>query len=276
MPRVKRKQAQSIDFNTLLDYLLTLKGDDLKKWNQESLRRSGLLQKEFLERSKANIESFLDSPDATHSLAELTKHAGEVNLKWEIIMEQGESYLRVSVGDISANIGLVAGYSISDRVAVKRFISIINQHLLAATLSLFEASAIFASETVEKSSPSSWRRRFINQQVERLETLTGKSKKKGRPDHTIKNVLQKEDETNNIREDVIRAVRNLYKGKSDGANLCRRHRETRCCGHDIEEINVQITAEYLNINAGTLRNKLHRYGLKFLQLKREALADVMK
>ena len=59
MPRGKRKKPETISFDEYLSLLSGLKGDALKEWNQESMRRSRLLQEEFFETSKANIQKYL-------------------------------------------------------------------------------------------------------------------------------------------------------------------------------------------------------------------------
>ncbi|MDQ1639228.1 MAG: hypothetical protein QOF62_2567 [Pyrinomonadaceae bacterium] len=274
MPKAKGKRTQTIDFNEYLARVMSLKGDALKKWNRESIRRSRLLQKEFLESGRSNIEEYLQTPRAQESLAEQGKHAGEVTLKWEIDMEPGECRLRVSVGDASSDLGLVAGHPVLDRITAKRFISLINQHLIAASSSLFEASAIYSSERVQKSNPRHWRSRFMTEQVQRLEKLTGKPKKFGRPANTRKSCLQIEDETKQLKADVILAVQNLYRGKSDSTYYCPKHEHGVCPGHDFEEIDIANVAGYLNRSGGTLRNQLSKTKLKFPNLKKEALVNV--
>jgi len=275
MPRVTRKKKQTINFDDYLALLMSLKGEALKEWNREGLRRSRLLEKEQSQRIGANIEKYLLTPGAEQSLAEQTKHTGEITLKWEIDMIPGECRLRVLAGEVCAELGLLAGYSIIDRATVKRFITLINEHLIVSSLSLFEASAIYTSEEIEKSNPRYWRRRFMNEQRQRLDALTGKPQKVGRPENTTKNCLRKEDETNELKEDVILAVQNLYQGRSFDIYHFPKHGQSNCPGHDIEEITNALTAEYLNRSAGTLRNQLSKAKLKFPDLKKEALTKVM-
>lgn len=274
MPSATRKKKQTINFDDYLTLLMSLEGEALKEWNREGLRRSRLLVKEESEKSRSNIEKYLLTPGAEQALAEQKKHTGEVTLKWEIDMTQGECRLRVIVGEVCAELGLREGYSVLDRATVKRFITLINEHLIASSLSLFEASAIYTSEKIEKSNPRSWRRRFTNEQRQRLDALTGNPQKVGRPGNTTKNCLRKEDETNELNANVRLAVRNLYYGKSVEAYHCPKHGQSNCPGHDIEEITNELTAGYLNRSAGTLRNQLSKAKLKFPDLKKEALKSI--
>lgn len=274
MPKANGKKPQTIDSNEYLALLRSLKGDALKKWNHESTRRSRLLQKEMFEVSRSNVQKYLETPRAEESLADQTKHSGEITLKWEINMEPGESHLRVRAEDFCVNYSLLAGHSVHHRVTVKRFISILNEHLAAASLSLIEASAIYSSEIVEQSNPVNWRRRFINKQVQRLEELTGKPRRLGRPANTRKNCLQKEVETNELKANVILAVQNLYEGKSRRPYYCTKHEHGVCPGHDVGEIVTALAEGYLNMGGGTLRNRLSKAKLKFRELKKEALANV--
>jgi hypothetical protein len=233
-----------------------------------------LLEKEESERNRSNIEKYLLTPGAEQSLAEQTKHIGEVTLKWEIDMTPGECRLRVIVGEVCAEFGLLAGYSILDRATVKRFATLINEHLIASSLSIFEASAIYTSEKIEKGNVRYWRRRFMKEQTQRLEALTGKPQKVGRPENTTKNCLRKEDERNKLKEDVILAMQNLYQGKSVEVYHCPKHGQNNCPSHDIEEITNALTAGYLNRSARTLRNQLSKANLKFPDLKKGALISV--
>lgn len=274
MPKANGKKPQTINFNEYLALLRSLKGDALKKWNRESTRRSRLLQKEMFEVSRSNTEEYLQTPGANESLADQRKHTGEIALKWEIDMEPGECRLRVSAGGLSADYTLLAGHSVHHRVTAKRFSSIINEHLVAASISLIQASAIYSSERVEKSNPLNWRRRFINEQVQRLEELTGKPRKLGRPANTTKNCLQKEVETSALKADVILAVQSLYEGKSHRPYYCPKHKQAECPGHDSEEIVTALAEGYLNMGDVTLRNRLSKAKLKFRELKKEALANV--
>jgi hypothetical protein len=262
MPKANRKKPQTIDFNEYLALLMKLKGDDLKQWNRESTRRSNLLQREFFEASTANIDKYLSTPGADQSLIEQKKHAGKITLNWEIDMEPGECRLRVSAGRHGADLGLVAGHPVLDRITVKRFTSLINEHLVAAALSLYEASAIYSSEQVQKSRPRYSRDRFINEQTKRLEALTAKPTELGRPKNTRKDCLRKEDEANELKANVILAVQNLYQGKSDGTYHCQ-HKQGPCSGHDVEDIDISLAANYLNKSGGTLRNQLSRHKLRF-------------
>jgi hypothetical protein len=275
MPKANGKKPQGTNFNDYLDQLLSLKGDALKKWNRESTRKSSLLQKEMFEASKSNIEEYLQAPGAEESLADQAKHSGEITLKWEINMEPGESRLRVRAGDFGVDYSLLVGHSVHHRVTVKRFISILNEHLAAASLSLIEASAIYSSEIVEQSNPLHWRRRFINKQVQRLEELTGKPRKLGRPANSRKNCLQKEVETNELKAAVILAVQNLYEGTSHQPYYCPRHKHGVCPGHEVWEIVTALAEGYLNMGEGTLRNRLSNAQLKFRELKKEALGNVI-
>lgn len=275
MSKVNSKRRQKIDFNEYLARVRSLTGDALKEWNRESLRRSRLLQKETFEARKSNIQRYLETPGAEDSLAAQTNHSGEITLKWRIHLEPGECRLRVNAGGVCTNFELLAGSPISDRVTAKRFMSIINQHLVAASLSLIEASAIYSSERVHKSDSRSWHGRFMNEQIHRLEELTGKPRKFGRPTHTRKNCLQKEDETKDLKADVILAMQNLYNGVPHGAYYCPKHKRGVCPGHDFEEMDIPRVAGYLNRNAGTLRNQLSKAKLKFPDLKKEALAGVI-
>ena len=228
----------------------------------------------MFEVSRSNIEEYLQTPGAEESLADQRKHTGEIALKWEIDMEPGECRLRVSAGGLCADYGLLAGHSVHHRVTVKRFISIINEHLVTASLSLFEASAIYSSERVQKSNPRYWQRRFMTEQMQRLEELTGKPKRLGRPANTRKNCLQKEDETSELKADVILAVQNLYEGKSHRPYYCPKHKHGECPGHDSGEIVTALAEGYLNMGDVTLRNRLSKAKLKFRELKKEALANV--
>ena len=141
-------------------------------------------------------------------------------------------------------------------------------------LIFFEASAIYSSERVEKDNPRNWRHRFTNEQVERLEVLTGKPDKLGRPENTRKSVLWKEDELNELKADVILAVQNLYTGTPDGTYRCLEHKLGKCLGHDDSEIVIERAAQYLNRTRGTLSNQLSKAKLKFPDLKKEALESV--
>lgn len=228
----------------------------------------------MFEASRSNIQEYLQTPGAELSLADQGKHSGEITLKWKIDMQPGESCFRVRAGEIGVDYALLVGHSVHHRVTVKRFISIINEHLVAACLSLIEASAIYSSERVERSNPLNWRRRFINEQVLRMEDLTGKPRKLGRPENTRKNCLQKGDETNKLRADVILAVQNLYEGKSHRTYQCKKHQGGQCSGHDSEEIVTALAEQYLNMGGGTLRNQLSKAKLKFRELKKEGLGDV--
>ena len=77
MPKGKLKKTKAMDFNEYLALLGRLKGAELKKWNSESTRRSSLLQREFFETSRANIEKYLSVPGAEQSLADQKKHSGK-------------------------------------------------------------------------------------------------------------------------------------------------------------------------------------------------------
>lgn len=251
MKKANGKKPQATNFHEYLARVMSLKGDALEKWNRESTRRSHLLQKEMFEVSKSNIEEYLRTPGAAESLADQGNHTGEISLKWEIEMEPGECRLRVSAEGLCADYCLLAGHSVHHRVAVKRFMSIINQQLVAASLSLFEASAIYSSETVEKSNPRYWQRRFMTEQIQRLEELTGRPKKFGRPANTRKNCLQKENETSELKADVSLAVQNLYNGKTHRTYHCPKHELGECPGHDFEEIVTALAEGYLNMGKGT-------------------------
>ena len=168
-------------------------------------------------------------------------------------MESGERLLRVTSGNNRVEF-LLFGHPVLNRISAKRFISLVNEQLIAAALSLFEASAIYSAERIQKSRPRNWRDRFINEQIKRLEALTAKPRKLGRPKNSRKNVLRKEDETNELRTTVILAVQNLYQGKSDGTYRCQ-HKQATCSGHDVEGINISLAARYLNKSPGTLRNQ---------------------
>lgn len=274
MSKANGKKPQTTNFNEYLARLMSLKGDALKKWNRESTRRSSLLQKEMFEISRSNIEEYLQTPGAEDSLADQSNHTAEISLKWEIGMEPGECRLRVSAGGLSADYCLLAGHSVHHRVTVKRFISIINEHLIAASLSLFEACAIYSSERVQKSNPLYWQRKFMNEEIARLEALTGKPRKFGRPANTRKNCLRKEDEKGKLKADVILAVQNLYRGKSHLSYHCSRHELGKCSGHDFDKIDIARAAGYLNRGAGTLRNQLSKAKLRFPELKKDALPNV--
>jgi hypothetical protein len=96
-----------------------------------------------------------------------------------------------------------------DRMTAKRFISLIDEHLIGAAVLLFEASAIYGSEEIQKSRPRFWRDRLINEQVNLLEALTAKPKQVGRPKNSTKDCLRKEDETKALTANVILAVKHL-------------------------------------------------------------------
>jgi hypothetical protein len=273
MPNVNRKKPQTIDFNEYLARLMRLKGDALKEWNRESTRRSNVLLREISEASKMNIEKFLRTPGAEGSLVEQKKHVGKISLHWAIDMEPGECRLRISADNNRAE-HVLFGHPILNRITAKRFISLINEQLVTAALSLFEASAIHCCEEIEKSRPRNWRDRFMNEQIKRLEVLTAKPKKLGRPKNSRKDCLRKEDERNQLKKEVILAVNNLYQGRSDGTYQCQRNGRGACRGHDEEEINISLTAHYLNRSPGTLRNQLSKDDLKFRQLRKAALAEI--
>jgi hypothetical protein len=149
MPKAKRSKPQAIDFNEYLARLMSLKGDALRQHNRESTRRSNMLQKEITEANNANIEKYLKTPGAKRSLAEHKNHAGKIILSWRIGMEPGECRLRVNIGKQGGDLVLAAGHLVLDRITVKRFISLIDGHLIGAALLLFEASAIYSFEEVK-------------------------------------------------------------------------------------------------------------------------------
>lgn len=275
MPKAKRKKPQTINFDEYLARLMQLKGEALLQWNRESTRRSNLLQREISEKSKGNIERFLQTPDAEASLIEQRNHSGEITVNWNLHMGNGECLLRVRVGDTRSEFGLF-GHPILNRISAKRFTLLIEEQLIAAALSLFEACAIYSAEKIQKTNPRYWRDRFMNEAIRRLEMLSAKPKDTGRPKNTTKNCLQKEDAARDIRANVLLAIKNLYEGKSTDTHQCSsNHKQDACSGHDIEEINISLVASYLNMqNSGTLRNQLSKHGLKFRELKTTALSKI--
>lgn len=184
-------------------------------------------------------------------------------------MGTSECLLRVRVGDSHSEFGLF-GHPVLNRISAKRFTLLINERLIAAALSLIEASAIYSAEEIQKSRPRSWRDRFINEQMRQLEMLTAKPKDFGRPRNSRKDCLRKEDEKNELARTVILAVLNLYHGKSDDTYQCQHH-QGLCPGHDVEEIDIPLVAQYLNMkNPGTLRNRLSKNKLRFPKLREAA------
>lgn len=81
MPKAKQKKPRTLDFDEYLARLMQLKGAALQQWNRESTRRSNMLQREFSEASKENIDRFLETPDAEASLIEQKNHSGAITRK---------------------------------------------------------------------------------------------------------------------------------------------------------------------------------------------------
>lgn len=281
MLKKRRGTKQPVDFDTYLRMLDSMTDEQRRKWNQESIRRSGMLDKEWRQHCRANIEKYLGQPDSDQTLAEGERINGEIVFAWEIAFDADGAMTLILRGNNGRIWSLtVHDYNVCNRVAAKRFGKHVEEYLANSVLRLLDATSIYAGEKVTKTNPANNRHRLVRNASYELETLSGKPTAVGRRKGTYKDCLRREDETNALREKIITAIQTLYSGKGlNGfrSKDCSKHKGEECLLHDPEEITVPLVATYLRISsAQQLKNALYRHELKYRQIKREALAEVIK
>lgn len=270
----RKKTPIKIDFDTLLSLLNSMSEEQRMEWNRELNGRCSSIINEQLKRTRANVEDYVKRTGAPAPVREKIK--GQVILDWEIdFTAKGKTTLRLHTNNLTSEYNIFGGNKVCDSKAAARFAENIERRILSASSRLMEASSLYVSEKIEKSNPYGWRNRLISEEKRDLRELSG-YQKEGRRVGTVKNWRKIGDAHDKLKVDVIRAVTNLYDGKSNGANRCPEHCKSKCPGHDEEEIICKLVAGYLNMSYGWLRTKLSNARLSFPALKQEALTHVTK
>lgn len=282
MLKKKRGAKRTVAFDTYLRMLSSMTDEQRRKWNQEGIRRSRMLDEEWRQHRRANIEKYLSQPDSEQTLVKGERIRGEVAFAWEIDFDADGAMtlcLRRNDGRVFRQL-TVHDYNVCNRVAAKLFSEYVEEYLVNSAFRLLDATSIYAGEKVTKTNPANDRHRLVRNVSYGLENLSGKPAAVGRREGTYKDCLRREDETNALREKIVVAIQTLYSGKGlNGfrSKECRRHKGEECLSRDPEEITVRLVAAYLRISsAQQLKNELYRHELKYRQLKREALAEVIK
>jgi hypothetical protein len=274
MNRIKNRGRKKD--NNKLSLLDRLSTPEAQRRRRESVEQAHEYTEDWHKRARANVERYASTTDIAGSAAgpDSEKLSGQLSLTWEIESDDWVIF-KIDSGKYHHKVRVEKGWKgIADKVQGEYFKAQFEPVLFRTALNLVEASIIFANQTVLKTNPHPWREDFLRRLTRDWKEWDTKA---GRKVGAVKDSQKRKKERELLAVQVKTAIRNLYRGRSDGKNTCelKTHGGKQCPGHPDAEIELELVTRYLRQGSSAVfRNTLSRLGLKFRILKKEALANI--